>query len=115
MRVGARTALAIAVAMLPAVAAEARRPPARPAKAAPPKQLEPLGNYRNWFSTRDYPQDAAVQRQQGTTGFQLDILARAALWRDGLDYNHGTGHGVVRFYLPSKQSRPNLKTYRALS
>jgi len=31
---------------------------------------------------------------QGTTGFKLDILARAALWRDGLDFNHGTGHGV---------------------
>lgn len=29
-----------------------------------------------------------------TTGFQLDILARTALWKDGLDYRHGTGHGV---------------------
>jgi Xaa-Pro aminopeptidase len=28
---------------------------------------------------------------QGTTGFKLDILARAPLWRDGLDYAHGTG------------------------
>ena len=25
---------------------------------------------------------------------QLDVLARMPLWRDGLDYNHGTGHGV---------------------
>jgi Xaa-Pro aminopeptidase len=30
----------------------------------------------------------------GTTGTQLDILARQALWRNGLDYDHGTGHGV---------------------
>ena len=30
----------------------------------------------------------------GTTGAQLDTLARTALWRAGLDYDHGTGHGV---------------------
>ena len=30
----------------------------------------------------------------GTTGHQLDSLARQALWRLGLDYDHGTGHGV---------------------
>lgn len=30
----------------------------------------------------------------GTTGSQLDILARRALWDIGLDYDHGTGHGV---------------------
>ncbi|HSV29249.1 MAG TPA: M24B family metallopeptidase, partial [Candidatus Omnitrophota bacterium] len=30
----------------------------------------------------------------GTTGPQLDILARRALWAEGLDYDHGTGHGV---------------------
>lgn len=30
----------------------------------------------------------------GTTGTQLDILARHALWQAGLDYDHGTGHGV---------------------
>jgi len=29
-----------------------------------------------------------------TRGVQLDALARAALWRAGLDYDHGTGHGV---------------------
>lgn len=31
---------------------------------------------------------------RGTTGSQLDILARLAMWRAGLDYDHGTGHGV---------------------
>jgi Xaa-Pro aminopeptidase len=31
---------------------------------------------------------------KGTTGSQLDALARHALWQVGLDYDHGTGHGV---------------------
>ncbi len=31
---------------------------------------------------------------QGTTGAQLDPLARVALWQAGLDFDHGTGHGV---------------------
>lgn len=30
----------------------------------------------------------------GTTGFMLDTLARGPLWSMGLDYRHGTGHGV---------------------
>ncbi|KDN39533.1 putative aminopeptidase P, cytoplasmic [Tilletiaria anomala UBC 951] len=31
---------------------------------------------------------------KGSTGYILDSLARKALWEDGLDYRHGTGHGV---------------------
>ena len=31
---------------------------------------------------------------QGTTGAQLDPLARLPLWQAGLDFDHGTGHGV---------------------
>jgi Xaa-Pro aminopeptidase len=31
---------------------------------------------------------------KGTTGSQLDSLARYPLWQEGLDYDHGTGHGV---------------------
>ncbi len=31
---------------------------------------------------------------EGTTGSQLDALARQFLWAAGLDYDHGTGHGV---------------------
>jgi Xaa-Pro aminopeptidase len=31
---------------------------------------------------------------KGTTGSQLDALARRALWEAGFDYDHGTGHGV---------------------
>ena len=35
-----------------------------------------------------------VRFPKGTTGTHLDILARHALWQAGLDYEHGTGHGV---------------------
>lgn len=34
---------------------------------------------------------------QGTTGHQLDALARMPLWKHGLTYLHGTGHGVGHF------------------
>lgn len=37
---------------------------------------------------------ARIRFPAGTTGTQLDALARAALWMHGLDYEHGTGHGV---------------------
>ena len=30
----------------------------------------------------------------GTNDHALDILARIPLWKDGLDYRHGTGHGI---------------------
>lgn len=30
----------------------------------------------------------------GASGTQLDILARSAMWREGMNYMHGTGHGV---------------------
>lgn len=33
----------------------------------------------------------------GTSGSQLDALARLPLWQAGLDYDHGTGHGVGSF------------------
>ena len=37
---------------------------------------------------------AAAHFKHGCTGVNLDCLARAPLWELGLDYNHGTGHGV---------------------
>jgi len=40
---------------------------------------------------------ATVKFPEGTTGSQLDVLARAPLWAIGLDYDHGTGHGVGSF------------------
>lgn len=37
---------------------------------------------------------STVKFPLGTTGCHLDILARRALWENGLNYGHGTGHGV---------------------
>ena len=37
---------------------------------------------------------ATVRFPAGTTGHQLDALARLPLWMQGFDYDHGTGHGV---------------------
>jgi Xaa-Pro aminopeptidase len=37
---------------------------------------------------------ALARFPKGTTGTQLDAFARRALWQQGLDYDHGTGHGV---------------------
>ncbi|KAL5380159.1 hypothetical protein DPSP01_007959 [Paraphaeosphaeria sporulosa] len=38
-----------------------------------------------------------VKFPKGTTGFAIDALARQFLWAEGLDYRHGTGHGVGSF------------------
>ena len=46
----------------------------------------------------------------GCTGVNLDYLAREALWHMGLDYNHGTGHGVG--YLLNVHEGPNAFRYR---
>ncbi len=40
---------------------------------------------------------ALAQFPKGTRGSQLDVLARQYLWAAGLDYAHGTGHGVGSF------------------
>ncbi len=37
---------------------------------------------------------ATARFPEGTRGIDLDPLARLALWQHGLDYDHGTGHGV---------------------
>ena len=37
---------------------------------------------------------AMARFPKGVTGENLDVLARMPLWQQGLDYNHGTGHGV---------------------
>ncbi|MEM9884611.1 MAG: aminopeptidase P family protein [Bacteroidota bacterium] len=43
----------------------------------------------------------------GTSGHQLDVLARQALWKQHLDYGHGTGHGVG-FFLNVHESPPGI-------
>jgi Xaa-Pro aminopeptidase len=40
---------------------------------------------------------ATARFPKGTRGSQLDVLARQFLWAEGLDYAHGTGHGVGSF------------------
>lgn len=40
---------------------------------------------------------ASTKFPEKTTGHSLDVLARKYLWKEGLDYDHGTGHGVGTF------------------
>jgi Xaa-Pro aminopeptidase len=47
---------------------------------------------------------------KGTRGGQLDVLARQFLWADGLDYAHGTGHGVGSF-LSVHEGPQRIATY----
>jgi Xaa-Pro aminopeptidase len=57
---------------------------------------EPTAEMRECF-TRVLKGHIALARvvfPRGTTGSQLDALARQFLWEAGLDYDHGTGHGV---------------------
>lgn len=42
---------------------------------------------------------------KGTNGYGLDILARQFLWAEGLDYRHGTGHGIGSFLVCSVQGQ----------
>jgi Xaa-Pro aminopeptidase len=54
-----------------------------------------------------------VRFPSGTQGHQLDAFARRALWEVGLDYDHGTGHGVghnllVHEYPHRFDRKPNL-------
>ncbi|XP_074576589.1 aminopeptidase P1 isoform X1 [Curcuma longa] len=46
----------------------------------------------------------------GTTGHALDILARIALWKYGLDYRHGTGHGIGSYL--NVHEGPHLISFR---
>ncbi len=48
---------------------------------------------------------AMAKFKYGSTGANLDVLARGPLWELGLDYNHGTGHGVG--YLLNVHEGPN--------
>ncbi len=48
---------------------------------------------------------AAARFKYGCAGGNLDYLARSPLWESGLDYNHGTGHGVG--YLLNVHEGPN--------
>ena len=47
---------------------------------------------------------------EGSSGITLDLAAREVLWREGLNYNHGTGHGVG--FCLNVHERPNAFRYR---
>lgn len=55
---------------------------------------------------------AAARFKQGCTGVNLDYLARQPLWDLGLDFNHGTGHGVG--YLLSVHEGPQSIRWKSL-
>src|SRR5690606_35864041 len=40
---------------------------------------------------------AMARFPRGTTGAQIDVLARQFLWQEGITYHHGTGHGVGHY------------------
>ena len=52
---------------------------------------------RNTRVLKGHIQLARAIFPQGTCGAQLDVLARQYLWEAGVDYAHGTGHGVGSF------------------
>ena len=60
---------------------------------------KPNGDMRRHFTLvlQGHIALATARFPEGTAGSQLDILARRALWADGLDYEHGTGHGVGHY------------------
>ena len=57
--------------------------------------LEMIANYT--LVLKGHIALARVKFPRGITGGNLDILARFHLWQVGLDYQHGTGHGVGSF------------------
>ncbi|WP_367160027.1 aminopeptidase P family protein [Kozakia baliensis] len=52
---------------------------------------------------------ARARFPEGTTGHRLDALARYALWQVGLDYDHGTGHGIGS-YLSVHEGPQNISS-----
>jgi Xaa-Pro aminopeptidase len=66
---------------------------------------------RNTRVLKGHIQIARAVFPQGTAGGQLDVLARQYLWEAGVDYAHGTGHGVGSFLAvhegPQRIAKPN--------
>ena len=64
-----------------------------------PPGLEPEADMRRHFTLvlKGMIALSRVRFPKGTTGANLDVLARRFLWDAGLDYDHGTGHGVGSF------------------
>ena len=60
---------------------------------------EPTDEHKKMFTLvlKGHIALASAVFPKGTSGLQLDVLARQFLWAAGLDYDHGTGHGVGAF------------------
>ncbi len=74
---------------------------------------KPLKEHINSF-TRVLKGHISIARAKfpiGTTGNNLDVLARNLLWQDYKDYAHGTGHGVGQF-LSVHESPPSISKAR---
>lgn len=59
--------------------------------------LGPVTDYEKHIYTlvlKGHIQLGLCKFPKGAAGTQMDILAREAMWREGLNYLHGTGHGV---------------------
>ena len=50
----------------------------------------------------------------GTPGLMLEMLARGPLWQDGLNYQHGTGHGMGA-YLNVHEGPMGIGTFQAFT
>ncbi len=77
---------------------------------------EPTGEMRRRF-TQVLKGHIALDRAvfpKGTTGGQLDALARQYLWADGVDYAHGTGHGVGS-YLAVHEGPQRIASFGGMS
>jgi Xaa-Pro aminopeptidase len=57
---------------------------------------EPTADQRRMFTLvlKSHIAMATIRFPAGTSGMALDAIARAPMWAAGLDYDHGTGHGV---------------------
>ena len=60
---------------------------------------EPTDEHKKMFTLvlKGHIALASAVFPKGTSGLQLDVLARQYLWAAGVDYDHGTGHGVGAF------------------
>ena len=56
---------------------------------------------------------ARARFPQGTTGLNLDLAARYAMWQYGYDFGHGTGHGVGSYLCVHEGPQQIRKNHRA--